>query len=185
MILRRFFLQWAAAAAYLTLATVGAPTPSFSLTLDQHNWGPVVTHFADLNKGNGFELLESFTAGVTGTLDEVALPLYEDVVVPGGLYDSSATIAILNSTLAVVGKTVILARSIANISNATPNLADVKAMFAMPVIKGHVYYIAVQANKVVPAGDSGNGLSWFATADDYTRGDQYYSYKKWNQGSNR
>ena len=74
MILRRFFLQSAAAAAYLALATVGAPTPSFSLTLDQHNWGPVVTHFADLNKGNGFELLESFTAGVRGLLMRLLFP---------------------------------------------------------------------------------------------------------------
>jgi hypothetical protein len=37
-----------------------------------------------LNKGNGFELLESFTAGITGTLEKVALPLYEDTIVPGG-----------------------------------------------------------------------------------------------------
>jgi hypothetical protein len=166
MILRRFFPQSAAAAAYLTLATVGAPTPSFSLTLDQHNWGPVVTHFADLNKGNGFELLESFTAGITGTIEQVALPLYEDVIAPGGLYDSSATITILSSTLSVAGKTVIPARSIANISKSTPNLPDVSAIFAVPVIKGHVYYIAVQANKVVPASDSGNGLSWFELVCD-------------------
>jgi hypothetical protein len=177
MILRRFFLQSAAAAAYFTLATVGAPTPSFSLTLDQQNWGRVATHFADLNKGNGFELLESFTAGVTGTLEQVALPLYEDMIVPGGFYNSSATFSILNSTLGIVGTTVIPARSISNISNATPNLPDVNAKFAVHVISGHLYYIAVQANKVVPPSDGGNGLVWFATADDYRRGEQYYSYK--------
>jgi hypothetical protein len=179
MILRRFFLQSASAAAYIALATVGAPTPGFSQTMDQHNWGPVVVHFADLNKGNHFELLESFTAGITGTLDRVALPLYEDVIIPGGLYNSSATITILNSNLTVVpgGTTVVPARSISNISNATPNLPDVNAIFRAHVISGHLYYIAVQANRVVAPSVGGNGLVWFATADDYPRGDQYYSYR--------
>jgi hypothetical protein len=69
------------------------------------------------------------------------------------------------------------ARSISNISNGTPNLPDVNAIFRAHVISGRLYYIAVQANRVVAPSVGGNGLVWFATADDYARGDQYYSYR--------
>jgi hypothetical protein len=78
--------------------------------------------------------------------------------------------------LGVVGTTVIPARSISNLSNATPNSPDVNAIFGVHVISGHVYYIADQANKVVSSSTEGNGLVWFATANDYRRGEQYFSY---------
>jgi hypothetical protein len=182
MILRRFFLQSAAATAYLALATVGAPAPGFSQTIDQQNVGHVATHFVDLNKGNHFELLESFTAGITGTLDRVALPVYEDVISPRpgsyAWYNSSVTVTILNSRLGVLGVTTIPATSIPNTSStaARQDALDVNAVFRLSVTKGSLYYLAVQANRIVPANYSGNGLSWFATIADYPRGGPYGSY---------
>jgi hypothetical protein len=191
MIFRRFFLQSTAAATYFALAIVGAPTPSLSQTIDQKNVGPVATLYADLNKGNGFELLESFTAGVTGTLDKVALPLYEDqVYLPNGKafwYNSNATVTILtmlNGKWQVLGATIIGQASIPHISSSAikQDVFDVNASFplsgtkAVSVTSGHLYYIAVQADTPVPPSDGGNGLDWFATVDDYSRGDQYVSY---------
>ena len=66
MILRRFFLQRAAVAAYFALIIAGVPTLGFSQPIDQQNVGHVAVHYADLNKvGDDFELLQSFTAGIT------------------------------------------------------------------------------------------------------------------------
>jgi hypothetical protein len=183
MILRRFFLQSTAAAAYLTAATVGAPTQGFSQTIDQQNWEYVRVHFADLNKGNDFELLQSFTAGITGTLDRVALPVYEDVIIPPPYrtdlwYNSSVTVTILNRNLTVLGRTTIPATSVPNTSSvaARQNALDLNAVFRLSVTRGSLYYIAVQANRIVPANYAGNGLSWFATVADYPRGGPYGAY---------
>jgi len=78
MIWSRFFGQWAAVVPYFGLA-IAVPTLGFSRTIDQQNVGHVASHYTDLNKGDDFELLQSFTGGITGTLDRVALPIYEDV----------------------------------------------------------------------------------------------------------
>jgi len=192
MTLHRFFLHPAAAAAYFALAIVGAPTPGFSATveaLDQHNVGKVAIDYTDLNKkGDDFELLQSFTAGVTGTLDKVALPVYEDTVSPSPgkyeWYNSNLTVTILSSTLGVRGYTIIGAGSIPRISSydATHNVLDVNALFplsgakAISVTKGSLYYIEVQADTIVPDNYAGNGLDWFATAADYSRGGPYGAY---------
>lgn len=183
MILRRFFLQRAAVAAYFALIIAGVPTLGFSQPIDQQNVGHVAVHYADLNKvGDDFELLQSFTAGITGTLDKVTLPVYEDVIVPpdnkAELYNSNLTVTILNSKLAVLGSTVIPAASISSIfsSNAKQNALDVNSVFRLSVTRGSLYYIAVQANKIVPTDYAGNGLSWFATVADYPKGDPYGSY---------
>ena len=122
MILRCFFPESTAAAAHFALATVGLSTPSFSQTIDQQNLGHVAIHYAVLNKGDGFELLQSFTAGITGTLNRIALPVYEDVVTPppyniDGPYNSSVTVTILDSKLAVLGSALIPAVSIYNTSS--------------------------------------------------------------------
>jgi hypothetical protein len=105
MLLRCTFPQSAAGAARLALAIVGVSTPGFSQTIDQQNVGRVAIHYADLNKGNDFELLQSFTAGITGTLDRIALPIYEDMVSPPSYnvdkpYNSDVTVTILDSKLA-------------------------------------------------------------------------------------
>jgi hypothetical protein len=184
MILHRFFLQSTAAAAYFALAIVGAPTSGFSQTIDQHNVGHVAVHYADLNKvGDDFELLQSFTVGITGTLDKVALPVYEDVIIPPPYtkdewYDSNVTVAILNSKLTVLSSTVIRAASIPNVSSswAEKDALDVNALFKLPVTGGNRYYIAVQADSIVPDNYAGNGLSWFATVADYSRGGPYGGY---------
>jgi hypothetical protein len=183
MILRCFFLKSAAAAAYFALAIVGVSTPGFSRTIDQQNVGHVAIHYTDLNKGNDFELLQSFTAGITGTLDRVSLPIYEDVISPPPYndnlwYDSSVAITILNNQLAVLGSALIPAASIPNTSSskAAHDALDVKALFKLPVTEGSLYFIAVQANRIVATDYAGNGLSWFATAADYPKGGPYGSY---------
>jgi hypothetical protein len=137
-----------------------------------------------LNKGNHFDLLESFTAGITGTLDKVALPIYEDqVFIPPSYknyewYGSNVTVTILNNKLAVLGSVLVSAGSIHTTFSpeAQQNALDVNALFKLSVTKGSLYYIAVQANRIVPANYSGNGLSWFATIADYPRGGPYGSY---------
>jgi hypothetical protein len=191
MILLRFSLQSAAAAGYFALAIVGAPTLGFSQTIDQQNVGGVAVHYADLNKnGDDFELLQSFTAGITGTLDKVALPVYEDYIFPppnGKLYDSNVTVTILtivNDKMHILGSVVIGADSILNISSyaAAHDELDVNASFPLSgakvvsVIKGSIYYIAVQADRIVSDNYAGNGLSWFATVADYPRGGPYGAY---------
>ena len=124
MILRCFFLRSAAATAYFALAMVGVSTLGFSQTIDQQNVGHVAIHYTDLNKGNDFELLQSFTAGITGTLDRIALPVYQDVIIPSAYnkdvwYNSDATVTILNSRSAILGRALISAASIANTSRAS------------------------------------------------------------------
>ena len=183
MILRRFFLQRAAVAAYFALIIAGMPALGFSQPIDQQNVGHVAVHYADLNKvGDDFELLQSFTAGITGTLDKVTLPVYEDVIITPDnkdeWYKNNLTVTILNSKLAVLGSTVIPAALIPTIfnSNAMQNALDVNSVFRLSVTRGSLYYIAVQANKVVPTDYAGNGLSWFATVADYPKGDPYGSY---------
>ena len=94
------------------------------------------------------------------------------------MYNSNLTVTILNSKLAVLGSTVIPAASISSIfsSNAKQNALDVNSVFRLSVTRGSLYYIAVQANKIVPTDYAGNGLSWFATVADYPKGDPYGSY---------
>jgi hypothetical protein len=136
-----------------------------------------------LNKGNDFELLQSFTAGITGTLDRIALPVYEDVIIPSAYnkdvwYNSDATVTVLNSRSAVLGRALISAASIPNTSSreAEQDTLDVNALFKLSVTKGSLYFIAVQANRIVPADYAGNGLSWFGTVADYPKGGPYGSY---------
>lgn len=183
MLWGRFSRQGAAVAAYFGLAIAGVPTLGFSRTIDQQNVGQVAIHYTDLNKGDDFELLQSFTVGMTGTLDEVALPVYQDVIIPSPYgkavwYNSDATVTVLNSKLEVLGQTIIKATSIPNISSsrAEQNALDVKARFRLSVTSGSQYFIALEANKIVPADYAGNGLSWFATAADYPGGGPYGSY---------
>jgi hypothetical protein len=186
MILRRLFLQQAAVVAYFALVIAGVPTLGFSQTIDQQNVGRVAIHYADLNKvGDDFQLLQSFTAGITGILDKVALPIYEDVIVPPDnkdeWYNSSVTVTILNrrlGKLAVLGSTVIPAASIPTTLSydAKQNALDVNPVFRLSVTRGGLYYIAVQANKIVPTDYAGNGLSWFGTVADYPKGGPYGSY---------
>lgn len=185
MILRRFFLQSPAIAAYFALAIIGLSTPgSAQERIDQQNVGHVTIHYTDLNKGDDFELLQSFTAGVTGTLNKVALPVYEDVIIPPPYtkdewYNSKVTITILNSKLTVLGSTTIPANLIPNTSSsdAKDNVLDVNASFIkLSVTRGSLYYIAVQPDTIVPADYAGNGLSWFATVADYSKGGPYGAY---------
>ena len=150
MVLRCFFLRSAAAAAYFALAMV-VSTLGFSQTIDQQNVGRVAIHYTDLNKGNDFELLQSFTAGITGTLERIALPVYEDVIIPppynkGVWYNSSATVTILNSKLAALGSTLIPAASIPNTSSpkAEQDALDVNALFKLSVTKGSLYFMVVR-----------------------------------------
>lgn len=159
------------------------PTLGFSRTIDQQNVGHVAIHYTDLNKGDDFELLQSFTAGITRTLDGVALPIYEDVLIPSLYakpvwYNSDATVTVLNGKLEVLGSTTIKAASIPNISSskAERNAFDVKARFRLSITKGSQYFIAVEANRMVPADYAGNGLSWSATVADYQEGGPYGSY---------
>ena len=117
------------------LAIAGEPTLGFSQTIDQQNVGPVAIHYTDLNKGDDFELLQSFTAEITGTLDRIALPVYEDVIIPPPYnkdvpYSSSATVTILDSKLAVLGSALIPAASISNTSSTTGRARRTKERLA-------------------------------------------------------
>jgi hypothetical protein len=152
--------------------------------LDQSVSGPTTSYYSDINKGVTPVLMETFTAGISGTLSRVNLPVYEDLLYNGstpiGLYNSGITVSILDANFNVLGTVSVPSTDISPISAINPasvfDLSVDVSGLGIQVTAGQQYAVGVTPTTVVSTTLGGNGLDWVSTANTYAGGEPLISY---------
>jgi hypothetical protein len=122
---------------------------------------------------------QTITAGITGQLTQVDLPIWRQ---PD--FDSGIHLQILNSSLSVLGSVTVPSSSIRTGDGAFPppgadpfSVSIDLSGLGINVVAGQSFVIAARSTALFPAGIGGNGMNWLGLGGDpYGGGHQFVQF---------